>query len=66
MYVSIKLYVYKRAVMILEKLLRVLMRNCLDFIEEEKLLQTNYLNMGERRDHILVELSPKCHPEIVV
>ena len=40
------------------------MQNWLNFTEEEKLIQTNTFKMGERRDHIIVEPIPKCHPEI--
>ena len=42
-----------------------LMRNCLNFIEEETLLQTNYRNIGQRRGHIIVDRTPKCHPKLV-
>ena len=39
------------------------MRNCFNFIKQETLLQTNICNMGYFRDHILVDRTPKCHPE---
>ena len=44
--------------------LRELMKNCINFIKEETLLQTNACKMGDRRDHILVEHTPKFHPEL--
>ena len=40
--------------------LRELIRNCLNFIEEETLLQTNAWNMGESKYHIIVNRNPKC------
>ena len=40
------------------------MRNCLNFIEEDTLLQTNALNMGYIIYYILVNRTPKCHPGI--
>ena len=49
---------------IIETDLRELMRNCLNFIEDETRLQTNACNMGERRDHIIVDRTPMCHPDI--
>ena len=49
---------------ILEIILRELMRNCHKFIKGETLLQTNPCKMGERRDNILFNRTPKCHPEI--
>ena len=47
-----------------ETSLRDMMRNCLDFIEEETLLQTNARKMGERPGHVVVDRTPKCHPEL--
>ena len=44
--------------------LREMMRNCLNLIEEETLLQTSACKMVERRDNILVDRTPKYHPEI--
>ena len=41
--------------------LRELMRNCLNFIEDYTLLQTNACKMGERRDHTLIDRTPKYH-----
>ena len=49
---------------IIETSLRELMRNCLKFIEQETLLQTNAFKMGECRDHIIVDRTPKCHPNL--
>ena len=49
---------------ILDTSLRELMRNCLNFIKEETLLQTNYCNMGDCIDHILVNRTSRCHPNI--
>ena len=49
---------------IIETSLRKLMRNCPKFIEEDKQLQTNACNMWERRNHILINFTPKCHPKI--
>ena len=49
---------------IIETGLRELMRKCQNFIEEETLLQTNACNMGERRDHIITDRTPKCHPQL--
>ena len=40
------------------------MRKCVEFIEEETLLQTNARKMGQRRGHIIVYRNPKCHTEI--
>ena len=40
------------------------MQNCLNFIKEEKLLQTNACKMGQRRYHIIVGHTPKFHPKI--
>ena len=49
---------------IIETSLRELMRNCLKFINQETLLQTNQLKMGDHRDHILVDGTHNCHPYI--
>ena len=49
---------------ILETILRELMRNCLNFIKQETLTQTNACKTGECRDHIIVNRTPKCHPGI--
>ena len=49
---------------ILEKSLREWIRNCLNFIEEETLLQINAWNMGDRRDHNIINRNPKCHTRI--
>ena len=38
-----------------------LMRNCIDFIGEETLLQTQALKMGDHQNHITVYRTPKCH-----
>ena len=40
------------------------MQNCLKFIQEETLLQTNACKMGELREHILFNRILKCHPKI--
>ena len=49
---------------IIETSLGEIISNCLKFIEEETLLQTNVYKMGERRDHTLVDRTPKCHPDL--
>ena len=49
---------------IIEASLRELTHNCLKFIEEETLLQTNSCKMVEHRDHFLANRTPKCHPNI--
>ena len=49
---------------ILETILREIMWNCLKFIKEETLLQTNACNMGEHKDHIFFVHTPKCHPKL--
>ena len=49
---------------ILETILRGIMRNCLNFIEEQTQIQTNACNMGQCRDHIIINFNPKCHPEL--
>ena len=38
------------------------MKNCLNFIQEDTTIQTNDNKMGERRDHIMVDRTSKCHP----
>ena len=48
----------------IETSLRDMMQNCLNFIYEDALLQTNDCSMGERRDHILVNHNPYCRPRI--
>ena len=40
------------------------MWNYLKFTEDETLLQTNHWNIGDRRDHIIVDRTLYCHPEI--
>ena len=40
------------------------MSNCLNFIDQETLIKTNVCKMGERRDHIIIDRTPKCHPNI--
>ena len=45
---------------IIETSLRELMRNCLNFIEEKTLIQTNDFKMGECRDHIIVNCTPSA------
>ena len=47
---------------LIETSLRGLMWNCVNFIEEETLLQTNDREIGQRRGHIIVNHTPKCHP----
>ena len=42
-----------------DKSLKYLLENCVDFAEEESLLQTNARKMG-----VLVDHTPKCHAEI--
>ena len=49
---------------IIEASLRELTHNCLKFIEEETLLQTNSCKKGDNRDHILVDRNTKYHPDI--
>ena len=49
---------------IIETVFRDMMRNCLDLIKKETLLQTNACNMVERRYHIIVDRTPKCHPKL--
>ena len=49
---------------ILETSLRELMRICPDVIEDEKLLQTNACNMGQRKGHIIVGRTLNYHPEL--
>ena len=41
------------------------MQHCLKFIEEETLLQTNARKMVQHTGHIIVNRTPKCHPELV-
>ena len=49
---------------ILETILRELMRNCLNFIDDETILQTNDYKIGELRYHILVNQTLKFHPDL--
>ena len=42
------------------------MQNFLNFIQEDTLLQTNDCKMGDIRYHILVDRTPKFHPNISV
>ena len=42
-----------------DKSLKYLLKNCVDFAEEESLLQTNARKMG-----VLVDRTPKCHAKI--
>ena len=41
------------------------MRNCLNFIEEETLLQTNAWNMGKIIYHIIVNRTINYHPDLL-
>ena len=50
---------------ILDTSLRELMRNCLNFIEEETLLQTNAWNMGKIIYHIIVNRTINYHPDLL-
>ena len=45
--------------------LRELIWNWLNFIEDVTLLRNNARNMGEHTDHIIVNGTPKFHPNIV-
>ena len=47
---------------IVDMSLKELMQTCLNFIEEEKLLQTNDCKVGECRDNILVDCTPHGPP----
>ena len=38
--------------------------NCINFIKEESLLQTQSLKMGDHRNRITVNRTPKCHIEL--
>ena len=49
---------------ILETSLRELMRKCLNFIKEDTWIQTNACKIGECRDHIIINRTPKFHPDI--
>ena len=40
------------------------MQDCLGFIEEETLLQTNASQMVQRRGRIIFDPTPKCHLEL--
>ena len=40
------------------------MRNFLNFIKEDTLLQSIAWNIGDCRDHIIVNWTPECHPEL--
>ena len=51
---------------ILEAVMRKLRKNCLDFIEEETMIETSACKMREHIDHIIVNHTPKCHHEIFV
>ena len=42
--------------------LRELMRNCLNFIEEETIIQTNDFKTGDHRDYIIVERTLNSAP----
>ena len=48
----------------LDTSLRILMRNCIDFVKKETLLQTQAHNMGDLLYRITVDKTPKCHSEI--
>ena len=48
----------------IEKSVRELMRNCLNFIEEEKIIKNNVCNMVKHRGHIIVDGTPKCQPDL--
>ena len=41
-----------------------LIRNFVDFIDEETLLQTKSRKMDNNPNHITVDQTPKCHPEL--
>ena len=49
----------------IETFLSEMMRNCLDFIEEETLLQINAHNIGDIIYRIIANCNPKCHPDII-
>ena len=49
---------------IIYTIVRKLIHNCLKSIDEETLLKSNDRNMGECRDHIIVNRTPKCHSDI--
>ena len=49
---------------IIETSLRVLILNCLDFIDQGTILQTNTKNTGQCRGRVIFDLTPKCHPDI--
>ena len=49
---------------IIETIFGELIQNCLNFIEEETLLQNNVYKMGYRIDHIIVDCTPKHHFDI--
>ena len=68
MYVLSTHYVDENKIMkiIPETVFREQMRNCSEFIDDVTVLQTNHWNMGEHVDHIIIKLTHKCHPEIVV
>ena len=48
----------------IETSLRELMWISLNCIDKEKPIQTNACKVGDHRDHILVDRTAKCHPEI--
>ena len=48
----------------LDAIFRDLMRNCIDFIEEETLIQTQVRKMGNNPNHTTVNQTPKFHPEL--
>ena len=48
----------------IEASLRELIWDCLNFIKEETILQTNSCNVVERRDHIIVDRTPMFHPKL--
>ena len=49
---------------IIEISLRGVMRDCLNLIEEETLLQNNDFRMGQLRGHFTVNRNPKYHSEL--
>ena len=49
---------------ILERVLTQMMRNCLNFIQKDTILQNNACKMVEHRYNIIVERTPKCHPKL--
>ena len=48
----------------IETSFRVIIRKCVNSIEEETLPQINGRKMGQNRGHMIVNLTPKCHPDL--